>query len=343
LDKEKQKNGSSVPKLQKTLDKDEKKKTEKCDNEYKVSVSNLAQAQDKFYDNDMPMLLKEFEIHDEKRIGLTKEYFIELCNIQSPLGPQVTSSTERLLESFQKIDAKADINLYVDSNRPQGERPRATYEGGLSSPSSSTTTNNTAPPPVKVKKEKDETKKEKNKDKEKDKNVNNNDDTEPKEKPKKKPKEEKTTPPPPSDLPPPPPSNPPPPIPTNHNDTEPAKKDDQYIALYDYEANEPGEIDMEEGEIITLMEKDDESGWWVGKNQKGQVGSFPSNFVDPIEILEINKEYRAIFNYEAEDEGELNITEGDILFVFTETDGWYFGKNQNDEEGNFPSNYVELI
>jgi len=138
-----------------------KKKTEKCDNEYKVSVSNLAQAQDKFYDNDMPMLLKEFEIHDEKRIGLTKEYFIELCNIQSPLGPQVTSSTERLLESFQKIDAKADINLYVDSNRPQGERPRATYEGGLSSPSSSTTTNNTAPPPVKVKKEKDETKKEK--------------------------------------------------------------------------------------------------------------------------------------------------------------------------------------
>jgi len=89
--------------------------------------------------------------------------------------------------------------------------------------------------------------------------------------------------------------------------------------------------------------KKDDSGWWVGRNQKGQVGTFPSNFVETVEITEINKHFRAKYNYDADEDGELNIKEGETLFVYTETDGWYFGKNEDGDEGNFPSNYVEEV
>ena len=49
----------------------------------------------------------------------------------------------------------------------------------------------------------------------------------------------------------------------------------------------------------------------------------------------------ALYPYDAEDETELTIREGEILHVYTETDGWYFGRNSAGEEGNFPSNYME--
>jgi len=62
-----------------------KKKTDKCENEYKGSVGMLIQTQDRFYDNDMPDLLRDFELHDEKRIELTKDFFIEFFAIFSLL------------------------------------------------------------------------------------------------------------------------------------------------------------------------------------------------------------------------------------------------------------------
>jgi len=103
-----------------------------------------------------------------------------------------------------------------------------------------------------------------------------------------------------------------------------------------------------EGETIFLVEKD-ESGWWRGRNNKGQEGLFPSNFVEIVGeegnagSIEINKDFKALYNYEAEDDTELTIKEGEILRVISETDGWYFGANGQGKEGNFPSNFVELL
>jgi len=119
------------------------------------------------------------------------------------------------------------------------------------------------------------------------------------------------------------------------------------VALYTYDATEENEISFLEGEAITLIEKDD-SGWWRGRNNKGKEGLFPSNFVEivgeeAIGSIEINKDFKALYSYEAEDETELSIKEGEILHVVSETDGWYFGTNSQGKEGNFPSNFVELL
>jgi len=75
IEKEKQK-GGNVSKLQRGLDKDERK-TEKADNEYKASVNSLKQAQDKYYDSDMPALLREYEQFEVKRIESTKKFFFK--------------------------------------------------------------------------------------------------------------------------------------------------------------------------------------------------------------------------------------------------------------------------
>jgi hypothetical protein len=59
--------------------------------------------------------------------------------------------------------------------------------------------------------------------------------------------------------------------------------------------------------------------------------------------LSISGNYVALYDYDADDETEINIKEGDALYVESEKDGWYYGyrKVQPNQKGNFPSNFVE--
>jgi len=125
----------------------------------------------------------------------------------------------------------------------------------------------------------------------------------------------------------------------------------ELVTIYAYDATEENELTFAEGETIFLIEKD-ESGWWRGRNKKGVEGVFPSNFVEVVGeeggggtsgTVEINADYTALYDYEAEDDTELTIKEGEILHVISETDGWYFGTNAQGQKGNFPSNFVERL
>lgn len=48
--------------------------------------------------------------------------------------------------------------------------------------------------------------------------------------------------------------------------------------MYDYEAQGDQELDLEEGDIITVIAKEDDV-WWCGQS-KGRMGMFPSNYVE---------------------------------------------------------------
>ena len=53
------------------------------------------------------------------------------------------------------------------------------------------------------------------------------------------------------------------------------------IAKYDFESDEPGEINFKKGEAIDIIWIDDQSsGWWEGQSVSGAVGLFPSNRVE---------------------------------------------------------------
>ena len=68
----------------------------------------------------------------------------------------------------------------------------------------------------------------------------------------------------------------PPPIPGRPAPTTSEKK--YCKATWDYNANEPGELNFKIGDIITIV-TEDPSGWWVGE-LNGQKGQFPLNFTE---------------------------------------------------------------
>jgi len=196
---------------------------------------------------------------------------------------------------------------------------------------------------------------------------------------------------------------------------------EKVVALYDYTAEEEGELTFTEGDVIYILAQDP-SGWWRGRTEKGEEGDFPSNYVGPPDALPegdaedpedsptnnkpsepevpaptivtspavahdtagdggavesapaavaataavvenggggggeggeaegeeddeddvpVDASFVALYDYEAEEEGELTILKDQVLYVFTERGGWFYGKNDSGAVGLFPSNYVE--
>ena len=52
--------------------------------------------------------------------------------------------------------------------------------------------------------------------------------------------------------------------------------------LFDFDTDEPGEINLLAGEFITVLDRTDEGGWWVGCKMNGEEGEFPFNYVEII-------------------------------------------------------------
>lgn len=60
-----------------------------------------------------------------------------------------------------------------------------------------------------------------------------------------------------------------------------------------------------------------------------------------IVLRPIDSTFVALYDYEAEESGELTILKDQVLYVFTERGGWFYGRNDSGQVGLFPSNYVE--
>ena len=52
------------------------------------------------------------------------------------------------------------------------------------------------------------------------------------------------------------------------------------LALYSYVATSPDELNFHKGSVISVLSKE-EGEWWKGE-LNGQVGLFPSNYVQPL-------------------------------------------------------------
>merc|ERR1711991_115079 len=53
------------------------------------------------------------------------------------------------------------------------------------------------------------------------------------------------------------------------------QKQQQCMAMYDYDAQDSDELTIVEGEILNVDSED--SGWIFGSNQQGETGRFPGN------------------------------------------------------------------
>eukprot|EP00842_Homolaphlyctis_polyrhiza_P006385 jgi/Hompol1/6748/HPOL_001192-RA len=143
------------------------------------------------------------------------------------------------------------------------------------------------------------------------------------------------------------------------------RKPAQVRAIYSYEATCDGELTIEAGEIITIVNKDTGSeAWWEGQGKHGR-GQFPVNYVQPFDDQEQNEskgmlvatsgskssmgvlseveQVRALYDFTATAAGELTFKAGDVIKVTQSKDqDWWDGEFQG-QFGAFPAAYVERI
>ncbi|KIW07453.1 uncharacterized protein PV09_01425 [Verruconis gallopava] len=138
------------------------------------------------------------------------------------------------------------------------------------------------------------------------------------------------------------------------------------LIQYDYEKAEDNEIELIEGQYVTNIEMVDED-WWMGQNEKGETGLFPSNYVELVEEQDTTTSAHAIshvesaeppvpsqpdtgagrtataqYDYEAAEDNELSFPDGaKITNVEFPDEDWWFGE-YGGKSGLFPANYVQL-
>lgn len=121
--------------------------------------------------------------------------------------------------------------------------------------------------------------------------------------------------------------------------------------LFSYEPCNEDELTLTAQDSIEFLGEVEE-GWWRGR-LRGRVGVFPSNFVSAPapEEQERNKERdkkemcRVLFPYEAANEDELTLVEGDIVALLSKDapdKGWWKGELRG-HVGLFPDNFVEIL
>ncbi|KAI9306291.1 hypothetical protein BJ944DRAFT_276892 [Cunninghamella echinulata] len=155
---------------------------------------------------------------------------------------------------------------------------------------------------------------------------------------------------------------------------------DTVIAHHDYEAQQDDELSLKKGDIIQVTDSSN-TDWWVGKNQDGKTGVFPSNFVEaneepvkdnkdeatiPVDSKPIpennqnDKEEevtdepakqvthpigraRVMEDYAMQNDDEITLHKGSIITLYEKLDDDWFKGEINGKHGKFPSKYVEEI
>ncbi|XP_076636901.1 uncharacterized protein LOC143349490 [Colletes latitarsis] len=120
--------------------------------------------------------------------------------------------------------------------------------------------------------------------------------------------------------------------------------------LFSYEPCKNDELKLIPQDTIEFW-GEAENGWWKGR-LKDRVGVFPSNFVSPLyEESETHKDQekkelcKVVCSYEAANEDELTLSEGDIITLYSRDapdEGWCIGELKG-QVGWFPDNFVEMI
>ncbi|KAF9919099.1 hypothetical protein BX616_001834 [Lobosporangium transversale] len=124
----------------------------------------------------------------------------------------------------------------------------------------------------------------------------------------------------------------------------------QAHVIYDYEATNPGELTIKAGDVLTVVEGDDGSGWVTCSLRGSPPGLVPASYIELEQFYEASSEeapeqkVRALYDYDAQSDLELTIRTGDII-VLTSTEcseGWWEGTLRGIT-AQFPASYVEPI
>ncbi|KAI8603269.1 hypothetical protein EDD21DRAFT_42808 [Dissophora ornata] len=124
----------------------------------------------------------------------------------------------------------------------------------------------------------------------------------------------------------------------------------QAHVIYDYDATNPGELSVKAGNVVTVVEGDDGSGWVMCRLKGSAPGLVPGSYIEIEQFYEARSEagavqkVRALYDYDAQSDLELTIRQGEVI-VLTSTDcseGWWEGTLRG-VTAQFPASYVEAL
>ncbi|CAG8289388.1 unnamed protein product [Penicillium olsonii] len=119
-----------------------------------------------------------------------------------------------------------------------------------------------------------------------------------------------------------------------------------YSAVYDYQPQGAGELEIREGDLLYILEKNAEDDWWRAKRKSDHEdedepeGLVPNNYVE-----EAQPAHRAtaLFDYTRQTDEEVSFSEDAELMVYDTSDPDWTLVGTNSEYGFAPSNYIEII
>jgi hypothetical protein len=118
----------------------------------------------------------------------------------------------------------------------------------------------------------------------------------------------------------------------------------EVTALYDYKAQDDTELSYKKDDTIIITGQDS-NGWWYGYLKKDPTKS--CGFVASNYVQQKPQTYcKAIYDYEADGEGELTINQNDLLLIIEhdqDKEGWTLVKKlgNSDSIGWVPSDFIQ--
>ncbi|QSZ34155.1 hypothetical protein DSL72_005743 [Monilinia vaccinii-corymbosi] len=118
-----------------------------------------------------------------------------------------------------------------------------------------------------------------------------------------------------------------------------------YTAIYNYVPAGEGELTINEGDVLYVLEKSTEDDWWKAKKKASAededepVGLIPNNY---IQEAEPSSKARALYDYTRQTDEELSFSEDAQLEVFDTSDPDWILVGFEGEYGFVPANYIEL-
>jgi len=107
---------------------DAKEKSDAADSNYKKVLEKANAHQTKFYTQDMPALLDEFQKFEEEKIVFFKKMMQNYMNSYNPLPGLLTSTCDTLNKSVSAVDESADVSTFIADNKASAVTPPPTIE-----------------------------------------------------------------------------------------------------------------------------------------------------------------------------------------------------------------------
>lgn len=230
-----------------------------ADQTYKESVKNLEEGR-QLWEREMEILCTQFQELEEQRVAFLRHKMWTYCNLISQTTVHEDEACENVRQVLEDCNVDSDIDVFVFEKKTGSDRPASIPYENYYHPTQGQE-DMAAPPAART-----------------------------------------TTSPPHKELPPIPAEEPPPSadqggtfdsvyssiaettamdLPEGYYASPKSMMEEKVIAVYNYEAQGGQELNLTEGAIIKLMAKEDDV-WWCGELD-GQVGMFPSAYVEPYE------------------------------------------------------------